>query len=349
MTFQRIDLLPRYDLSERNRVRSRWESEEGRSLQERIVDKIRKGAGEDFLQWDFESGRLGFIEDQWDLAGIHLFNENITFPTGDNFENIDFSYSQFWHSTFIDATFPQTHFSFARLYNIEFRSCLFAFAHFYGCTFENCRFINCDFAEVNGFSNCELLNTQDCFFNKDKFVDCKFDERVEFEFKRRPQIKGLLAQTNSAFKCRFEKEGITGIYRGITDGYSVGQVYAMAREYTFRQQRTYTRFNRKGLGGKIKAYTWELTAGYGLRPARVLICLVSLFAAASGWFAYRLENIQDGLILSAGAFLTFGARTELLQTLPWIDRILYIFCAFCGVALTALFVTVLANVLLRDN
>ena len=137
MTFQRIDLLPRYDLSERNRVRSRWESEEGRSLQERIVDKIRKGAGEDFLQWDFESGRLGFIED----------------------------------STFIDATFPQTHFSFARLYNIEFRSCLFAFAHFYGCTFENCRFINCDFAEENGFSNCELLNTQDCFFNKDKFVD----------------------------------------------------------------------------------------------------------------------------------------------------------------------------------
>jgi Pentapeptide repeats (8 copies) len=117
MTFQRIDLLPRYDPAARNKVQSRWEHDDGRSLCERVIEKIRKGAGEDFLQWDFEQGRLGFLEDYWDLAGIQLSNEDITFPTGDNFENIDFSYAKFWHCVFVNATFPQTHFSFAKLYN----------------------------------------------------------------------------------------------------------------------------------------------------------------------------------------------------------------------------------------
>jgi hypothetical protein len=90
MAFQRIDLLPRYDLDERRKTRSRWENEEGTALHEKIIDLIRKGAGEDFLQSHFEYGTLGFLEDQWDLEGIQLFNENIVFPTGDNFETIDF-------------------------------------------------------------------------------------------------------------------------------------------------------------------------------------------------------------------------------------------------------------------
>jgi hypothetical protein len=83
MAFQRIDLLPRFDLNDRRKVRSRWQSEEGTPLQEKIIDLIRKGAGEDFLQGHFEHGALGFVEDQWDLAGIQLFNEDIVFPTGD--------------------------------------------------------------------------------------------------------------------------------------------------------------------------------------------------------------------------------------------------------------------------
>jgi hypothetical protein len=74
-----------------------------------------------------------------------------------------------------------------------------------------------------------------------------------------------------------------------------------------------------------------------------------MFVAVSAWFAYRLESIQNGLILSAGAFLTFGGNIDLLQRLSWIDHTIYIASAFAGVALTALFITVMASVLLKDN
>ncbi|MGH6666150.1 MAG: pentapeptide repeat-containing protein [Pseudolabrys sp.] len=301
MAFQRIDLLPRYDPAARNKARSRWEDEEGRSLSETITEKIRKGAGEDFLQWDFEEGTLGFLEDYWDLAGIQLFNEEITFPTGDNFENIDFSYARFWHCIFIDATFPQTHFAFTRLYNVEFKNCLFSFASFYGATFEKCKFIDCDFVEENGFENCEILDTRfdNCFFNKNKFTDCKFDEGVVFHFKKQPQVFGLLAQTASGFKESLEKSSISGIYRGIKDGFLAGGIYNKSRDYVFRQHQAYTRFNQIGRLGRAKAYSWELIAGYGLRPGRVLAFLIGLFLIVFVWFAYRLDSIQDSLVFSA--------------------------------------------------
>jgi hypothetical protein len=349
MTFQRLDLLPDLNLEKRGRLRSRWQEYD--SVRDLVVTKIRAGAGEDFLQWEFENGQLGFMDDFWDLAGIELFNEDIDFPTGDNFENINFSYSEFWHCKFKNATFPQTYFGFSKLYNVEFRNCLFAFAHFYGAKLEKCNFINCDFADENGFFNCEFLDTkfEDCFFNKDKFTDCKFDENVIFELNRYPQVGGLLSETNSGFKEKFESRNASGIYRGIKEGFLAGRIYGQARKYSFRQQQAYTRFNLpKGIA-KTQAYAWELLAGYGFRPSRVLITLFVMFTLASSWFAYRLESVQDSLIISAGAFLTFGAKAELLSQLSLIDHIFYITSAFAGVSLVALFITVMANVLLKDR
>jgi hypothetical protein len=235
---------------------------------------------------------------------------------------------------------------------VEFRNCLFAFAHFYGATLEKCRFIDCDFAEENGFSNCEILETrfENCFFNKGKFFDCKFDEQVMFEVRKgRPQIGGLLSETFSGFRYPFEKNDISGIYRGIKEGFAAGQIYGKVRKYSFLQQQAYTRFNRVGMVERITAYCWELLAGYGLKPARVLMCLISLFSVVFVWFAYRLGSIQDSLIFTSGAFLTFGAKSELLENLSLVNHIIYIVSAFAGVALVALFITVMANVLLKDN
>jgi hypothetical protein len=234
---------------------------------------------------------------------------------------------------------------------VEFRNCLFAFAHFYGATLEKCRFIDCDFPDENGFSNCELLETrfENCFFNKGKFFDCKFDEQVAFEVSRQPQIAGLLSQTSSGFQCLFEKNNISGIYRGIKEGFVAGQIYGKARQYSFLQHQAYTRFNRVGMAEKATAYCWELLSGYGLKPARVLTCLISLFAIVFVWFAYELGSVQDSLIFTSGAFLTFGAKSELLRNLSLFDHIVYIVSAFAGVALVALFITVMANVLLKDN
>jgi hypothetical protein len=130
MSFHRIDLMPSFDRQRARKVRERWESKDGRALHEKIVDLVRKGAGEDFLQWDFEQGQLGFLEDYWDLAGIELSGEAIEFPTGDNFENIDFSYGKFWHCTFTNACFPQTQFNFSRLYKSNFEIASFLLLNF---------------------------------------------------------------------------------------------------------------------------------------------------------------------------------------------------------------------------
>jgi uncharacterized protein YjbI with pentapeptide repeats len=166
MTFTRIDLLPSFDRKKCQQLQQRWEDYIGRAVFERVLSLIREGAGEDFLQYKFENGELAFLHDYWDLAGIQISGEDIEFPTGDNFENIDFSYAKFWHSTFKNACFPQTGFTFARLYNVKFKNCLFALASFYGCKLEKCSFENCSFVEGNGFTNCDFKETvfSDCFF-----------------------------------------------------------------------------------------------------------------------------------------------------------------------------------------
>jgi hypothetical protein len=53
MSFNRIDLLPHHNFDEAKQARDRWESDAGRKLYDHIISLIRKGAGEDFLQWEF--------------------------------------------------------------------------------------------------------------------------------------------------------------------------------------------------------------------------------------------------------------------------------------------------------
>ena len=50
-----------------------------------------------------------------------------------------------------------------------------------------------------------------------------------------------------------------------------------------------------------------------------------------------------------GALLTFGAKASLLDQLGWFARICYVINAFFGIALLALFITVIANVYMRDR
>ena len=347
MNFSRIDLLPLYNANERRKSRERWEDDVGRGLYEQIIGKIREGAGEDFLQWDFEKGRLGFLKDYWDLAGIQFSGEDITFPNGDNFENIDFSYAQFWHSKFVGACFPQTHFAFARLYNVTFKNGVFAFAHFYGCELEKCTFEDCDFVDENGFSNCDFIGTKfvNCFFNKNKFMNCRFDENVEIVNRKAPLLRGLLTRP-VWMKDELTPDHISGIYRGIKDGFLDGEIFSKARHYAFLQRQAYTRYNKPF---NVGSYIWEFVAGYGTKPLRVLIVLCAAFGLSFAWFLYRLGNVSDSLLLGAGAFLTFGAKTELLARLSLLDHVIYIVAAFCGVALIALFITVLTSVLLKEN
>ena len=143
----------------------RWQSPEGRSLRQKILTMIRNGAGEDFLQWDFEQGKLGFLEDMWDLKGLVLQKEDIEFPKADNFEAIDFSYASLYNCKFKNATFYSSHSSFVRFSNCELVDCVFSLAGFYGSTLDRVKFVNCDFVEHNTLVNCDLRNVQlqSCF------------------------------------------------------------------------------------------------------------------------------------------------------------------------------------------
>jgi hypothetical protein len=217
MSFNRIDLLPQYDFERKKRVQARWtDSEDGSALHSYILEKIRKGAGEDFLQWDFEHGKLEFLKDYCDLAGFQIFKEDIEFPKGDNFENIDFSHAEFWHSSFTGACFPQTYFAFSKLYNVTFKNCLFALASVYGCVLEKCRFENCDFVEGNGFTNCDFMPCQfeSCFIAHNIFKHCRFDENVAIHNKHKMLTLGLLTHAND-FNDELKVEQIYAIYRGI--------------------------------------------------------------------------------------------------------------------------------------
>jgi uncharacterized protein YjbI with pentapeptide repeats len=175
--FTPLHLLPQFNGNESAKYQNRWRDFNEKKMLDKIIKMIENGAGEDFLEWDFDNKKLGFLENKGDLKGIDIFEKDINFPKGDNFEGIDFSYGQFYHSKFHNATFVESSFGFASLYNCVFENCLFAFNTFYGCKIEKVKFINCDFVENNAMTNCVLIETKykNCFYNGVLFSDCKFD------------------------------------------------------------------------------------------------------------------------------------------------------------------------------
>lgn len=340
--FTPIHLLPRFDPEKLDSYQKRWETDQGPALRDKILEKIREGAGEDFLQWDFENGKLGFLESQWDLKGINIFKEEPNFPTDGSgwFEATDFSYSQFYHSKFRDAVFSAD-FSFARIYNCEFVDCTFSFSGFYGATLEKVKFINCDFVERNGFTNCDFreVEVKNCFMPENIFIDCRFDASTRVDD---PIDKPRL------MKLTFDKKGLAEIFQGIKDAYTAGGVVKQARTYFFRQMQAITRYNAAGLRDSLSGYLFEYVAGYGVRPLRVLITLFVLLVLGVAIFSPQV-GFHNALILTAGGFFTFGGYIDLLRSLCIWYQLWYIFTAFLGMILTGLYVTVWANVWLRER
>jgi hypothetical protein len=334
--FTPIHLLPQHDIRVRVKYEDRWNTVEGRSLAEKVLKMIRKGGGEDFLQLEFEQGRLGFLESMWDLKGLQIFREEINFPKGDNFEAIDFSYASFYHCKFNNACFPSTVFNFTKFYNCEFVNCIFAFTNIYGATLEKMTFQHCDFIEHNRLINCDCKNVrfQDCFIPDNILLDSRFDELSAIDRLREKSVWESVV---------LNREYIAAIYKGIKDAYRSGNVIKQSRQYFFKERKALTRHNAKGWKDKIGGYFLELVTGYGVKPLRVIMTMIVVLLLFSSVFVTTIGAPQ-GLLLSAGAFFTFGANTRYLQTTGTFLTFLYIAESFSGIALMALFITVLANV-----
>lgn len=339
--FTPIHQLSRSSETDAAALRGRWDTPDGQRLAQHILDRIREGAGEDFLQGEFEQRRLGFLEHDHDLRGLSLFQETITFPEQDNFEDIDFAYSRWFHSTFRNGYFNAS-FAFAELFNCQFEDCTFHFARFYGTQLENVRFMRCQFIERNAFTNCECsaLQIRQSFYGEPLFVDCRFDAATVVEDP---------TDRSSRFTTQvLDRSRLVAIFRGIKEAYAAGDIPERSRLYFFRQMQASRRYNTPSRVRRWASLFMEVVAGYGVRPLWVLRAMGATLIVDYLIFACRI-GLRAALILAPGAFFTFGAGTDALNRAPWGWWLWYVLTAFIGVCLTALFVTVLANVWLRER
>jgi hypothetical protein len=338
--FTPIHLLPQNISEDRAKYRSRWETEAGRDLHDKIMEKIRAGAGEHFLQLDFEGGKLGFLEAEFDLKGIKVFQEQILFSEkSETFSGIDFSFAEFWHTSLTNACFFQTYMQFARLYNCTFEKCLFSFAHCYACRFEKVKFVNCDFIEHDTFTNCDFVECTftNSFIPYNAFIDCAFDTQTAITSLPKTPV-------GVSTKTALENKALSDLYGGISDAYYARGSVTKARKYRFLQRQAARLYNTHTRQEKIAGFISEYLMGHGLRPLRVVACLAAFFLLAVGMFLTALAP-RAAIILTCGALFTFGARTNLLNSLGWFYQCLYIFSSFVGICFTALFVTVLARII----
>lgn len=330
--------LSLYDPEEQQEVTSRWETPQGRQHHDFIMEKIREGAGEDFLQWDLENGVLqGFLRDMWDLRGFSLFKGEIVPSKAGYFEALDFSYAEFYHSTFQKCCFLGTKFLFAKFHNCSFVNCAFLFANWRGCTFEQCAFEDTDFVEVCKFINCSFSDSRFTryFTVSSLFEDCKFSATVEID---KPASMPI---DPSGPKIRFENKQLEEIYLSFKEAYKSGAVHDEEREYYFKSKEAGTRYNNHGiLDFLYRKLLIELFTGYGVKPFRALLCGIIAVAIFAGIFYTNSFDTNKSLITSISAFLTMGDANNL----QWPFNLLYLAEGFVGLFILGLYLTTLVNV-----
>ncbi|SFM07261.1 hypothetical protein [Halanaerobium salsuginis] len=78
-----IHQLNLYNSKEKIEYSDRWEPiNGGEEAYKLVLEKIRNGAGEDFLQRQYEYGKLsGFLDDMYDLKGIAFVKRKMYHPT----------------------------------------------------------------------------------------------------------------------------------------------------------------------------------------------------------------------------------------------------------------------------
>jgi uncharacterized protein YjbI with pentapeptide repeats len=331
--------------NERRDALTRWDRPEGHMTYERVIELIDAGAGEDFLQADWEHGNLPILDDMWDLRGLKTVGkiwDFDKFPPNDTFESIDFSFGSFYNCVFKGAYFS-SQFRFASLELCRFINCTFQFTYFYGADLENVRFEKCDFIEGDDIVNCRLSNASftDCFYASNLFSDCSFSRDVVVQDSVKTPTKGYGALASGT---GFLPE----LFRSIKEAYSAGGAFDRSRDYYYRQMETVARYQATRKRDKLLAWAFSVLAGYGVRPLRVLRALAILYLAVTVLFLTRFD-FASSLLLAAGGIFTFGARSDLLTSAPLVYSIIYVISSFAGITLTALFVTVLTAVFLRER
>ena len=136
-------------------------------------------------------------------------------------------------------------------------------------------------------------------------------------------------------------DSLGDFYSTISLAYSAGGASVPAENYYYQSRSAITRYNTVSYGTKFQQYLEECLTGYGTMPFRVLAIFIIIYFIAVLVYCLQL-NFSDSLVFAAGALLTFGGFSEHLNTMGMGFRLFYILLSFCGISLTALFMTTLA-------
>lgn len=338
-----INLLPQNADRRNEEYQKRWKTKDGIIAKHRVFELLRGSATEHFLQKDFLDNNLKVIENEKDLKGIYLEDEQIKHFHPDTLKYVDLSYSYITHVRFENICFPNMLFHFSSFHKVTFIDCTFTFSTFYASKLKNVSFVNCDFLDKVEFSNCLFEQTRftECFFEDNIFYDCSFDELTHID----PPIS---ASRFSKKQSTLDRGELSEIYKGIKEGYLNGNVIDKKRDYYFLERQAITRYNLKRPLSKLGDYCLEIISGYGIRPVRVLISMISAFIIFTLIFVAKI-GYPDGLLLSAGAYFTNGASSQFLVEMGAFYQFLYILESFLGILLIALFITVMANLWLTEK
>lgn len=331
-----IYLLPQNTDGKSKEYQDRWKTKNGILTKHRILKLLREGPTEHFLQKDFLEKKLVTIKDEKDLRGLFIEDEDIKDLHVNTLKGVNLSYSYIINTNFENITFPNMIFKFSTFYKVTFVNCTFSFSTFYASKFENVVFINCNFLDKNELRNCLLENTKfnKCFFENNIFSNCHFDQLTQLEI---PNISEF-----SKKQTKLDLKELSEIYKGIKEAYASGKVINKKRDYYFLEKQAITRFNTKTPLHKFGGYFLELVSGYGIRPLRVLFCMMVSYFIFTTIFVNKI-GYSDGLLLSTGAYFTNGANSNFLVTMGPLYQALYILESFLGILLIALFITVMAN------
>lgn len=337
---------PLFNAKERENYRERWtDSSTGQETASRVLALIKQGAPEEFLRTPFYQRELPILENCDDLRGfcfdqiVQDFGGN---GAGSNFAGVDFTYSEFRHCHFRNAVFFSSSLRFVRLYNCTFERCVFAFTSFLGAQVEKCRFTACDFPEACSFENVEVRNSvfDECFLGETTpFRDCCFDDLTSVQNMNMRSYRHNMTSTSKA--------ALAGYYASFQSAYEASGADEKASRYFWEGRKAFTRHN-SDCWGKVVGMVNELLTGYGVRPARPLIAMLLLYVIAAILWTSVMPP-RESMLFTAGALLTFGARSECLDHLGYWARIAYVGLAFFGIAFSALFVTTLANLWFRQR
>jgi hypothetical protein len=343
--FTEIHLIRQPNRSDIKEARDRWSTEEGDKAHELLMDALKYGGSAEKIKEVMEKSPVKLMTSHRDLKGLSVIEQEIVYKKEPaNYENLDFSYASVRNSRFENVIFVNVNFSMVDFYGCEFINCEFMFTNFYACNIEKTVFLNCDFIINVTLTNCILRETlfEKFFTPENFFFDCKFDEITSIS---EPLEKPNREENTGS---SLDKMAFADIYKGIKQSYNEGDVTKKARKYFFKERQAITRYNTSSLFDRLAGYLVEIIAGYGVRPFRVFATTILVFAAYSALFVHQY-GIKAGMLISSGAFCTFGGNSNYINDAPYWVEIVYIMESFSGISLMALFMTVLVNLWFRER